>query len=41
MGSVMADDLSELDELLDRVRAGDASALDDIFSRYRDRPVSR
>ena len=33
----MADDLSELDELLGRARAGDDSALDEIFSRYRDR----
>lgn len=33
----MTNDQSDLGDLLDRVRTGDRSALDSIFSRYRDR----
>jgi RNA polymerase sigma-70 factor (ECF subfamily) len=37
MGFAMADDLSDLDDLLDRARAGEMTALDAIFSRHQDR----
>jgi RNA polymerase sigma-70 factor (ECF subfamily) len=37
MGTLMADNSSETLDLLQRARGGDAQALNEIFSRYRDR----
>src|SRR5436309_5456857 len=37
MGAIMTGDSSEVDDLLRRAAAGDAAALQDLFSRYRDR----
>jgi RNA polymerase sigma-70 factor (ECF subfamily) len=38
MGSTMSSDVIEMEaDLLQRIRAGDAQAVGDIFSRYRDR----
>jgi RNA polymerase sigma-70 factor, ECF subfamily len=37
MGFLMTDDHSDLDDLLNRARGGDPSALDEIFALYRER----
>jgi RNA polymerase sigma-70 factor (ECF subfamily) len=37
MGTLMADNSSETVELLQRARAGDAQALNEVFARYRER----